>query len=62
MNNETGKKDEDVRREMLWSIKHTEDNFETKWTCRMKTRGWIRQSSQQSAPHSLDYVHKCVRL
>lgn len=62
MNTETGKKAEDVRREKLWSIKRTKDNFETKGMCRMKPRGWIRQISEHSAPHPLDDVHICVCL
>lgn len=51
---EAGEKADDVRREKLWSIRNTEDNFEMKWMCRMKPRGWIHQPSEHSDSHSPD--------
>lgn len=49
---ETGEKADDVRREKLWSIRNTEDNFEMNGMCRMKPRGWIHQRSEHSDSHS----------
>lgn len=41
----------------IWGIKHNEDNFEMKGTCRTKTRN---QNTEHSGPHPLDYAHLYV--